>query len=270
MKMENAVLSCKIFDTFETKNGQTGVFLTHASQERVQFYLSYKKDLDGYRIGSDAPYIDVPIQVAQGRRVSIPIHMVDAGWGTLLKVIQGLRKVYLAHMYLRPLYRTMRGEEKKYDPATAFADDVLMLIEGAYKHFGGCDIHEVLRENDYQYERLGVYTRFHDDDLTPNAPIYNTPRTLNYYPDMNTIRVSWVVGGTPNDVVQHNDPSGETMLYIKSQPFQLRIQRVYQNEGWLSLREAMRQDEKLHAFVKLFYANGYAVSGQRSVADLTQ
>ncbi|BAQ02735.1 hypothetical protein AVU38_gp207 [Ralstonia phage RSL2] len=270
MKMENAVMSCKIFDTFETKEGRTGVFLTHEAAERVQFYLSYKNDLDGYRIGSDARTIDVPVQVAQGRKTSIPIHMVDAGWGSLLRVVQGLRKVYLAHMYLRPLYRSMRGEEKKYDPTTVFADSELMLIEGAYRHFGGCDIHDVLRENDYQYERFGVYTRFHDDDGVPNPTIYNTPRTLNYYPDMNTIRVSWAVGGTPMDVVQYNDPTGESMLYIKSQPFQLKIQRVYQNEGWLSLREAMRQDEKLHAFVKQFYANGYGKSGERSIAELTQ
>ncbi|BCM95258.1 hypothetical protein [Burkholderia phage FLC6] len=267
MKMENATMTCQVFEVFPMPNGESGVILSALELGKHKLYLSYKKNLDNLKVGSDARFIEVPIKVGQvndTRRMEIPEYLVDIGFGPIVRVAEGMRKVYLAHLYNRPLMRPMGGQEKKIDPVTAFSDFTLVLIQAAYKHLSGCDIHEVLRENDYQYERLPVYTSFHDDDQEPRT-IYNTPRTLHYYPDINTIRVSWTLGGTPMDVVQYNDPSGETALYIKSQPFQLKIQRVYQNEGWMSLREAMKRDAVLLAFVKQFYANGYAKSGQRTL-----
>lgn len=273
MKMDNATLECEIFDTFPTEDDRLGVILASRSSGKVMLYLSYMKDLVTYRTGSDERFVEIPVKVPAGSealelgRPNMPDHMVEMGFGPMIKLAEGLRKIYLSHLYNRPLYRSMGQEEKKFDPTTVFSYRTLVLIQAAYKHLSGCDIHEVLRENDYQYERLPVYTSFHDADGKPNRTIYNTPRTLNYYPDISTIRVSWTIGGTPRDVVQYNDPSGETALYIKSQPFQLKIQRVYQNEGWLSLREAMKHDATLHAFVKQFYENGYGLSGERNLTQ---
>jgi len=270
-KVENAVMQCMIDGTFnvhDIRGDKVGVIVHDCTSGSNALYLSYSSDLEQYGDLSLARCISIPLEPIPGRsssnKFTPPLYLVEVGKGPIVRCASDMRRIYLAHLYNRPLYDVGRGSGKNYDPAAVFADPVLKLIWAAYKYLSGCDMHEALRENDYQYERLGVYTRFHDDN---ENNIYNTPRTMNYYPDIRTIRASWSIGGTPMDVVRHNDPMGETATQIKSQPYRLQIQRVYQNEGWKSLRREMIDDKKLHAFVKQFYENGYGVSGSRVLAD---
>lgn len=270
-KVENAVMRCIVVGTFsvhDIRGDKVGVILNDVIDGSNALYLSYASDLEQCDNICATQGIEIPLRAAPGRaspfKFTIPLYLVEIGKGPIVRCASDMRRIYLAHLYNRPLYESGRGDGKNYDPAAVFADPVLKLIWAAYKYLSGCDMHEALRENDYQYERLGVYTRFHDDN---ENIIYNTPRTMNYYPEIRTIRASWSIGGTPMDVVRHNDPMGETATQVKSQPYRLQIQRVYQNEGWKSLRREMESDKKLHAFVKQFYENGYGVSGSRTLAE---
>ncbi|BAS05005.1 hypothetical protein [Ralstonia phage RSF1] len=265
-------MECKIIDMFNfvaADKEETGVILESQSSGVKTFYVSYKKDLDNYRVGTDTRFLDVPIAVVLGRqpnqvrRVNIPTHMVEVGVASLSGLEPGLRRTYLLHLYTRLLWRPFAGETKEFNPEVIFADRTLMLIAAAYHHFGKDSLQAVLEQNDFQYERQGVYTRMPED--LPGV-VYNTPRTLNYYPNIRTVRVSWTVGGTPMDIVRYDDPLKKSDEYIKSQPFQLKIQKVYQNEGWVSLREAMEKDPQLHDFIRQFYLNGYGKRGQRPFA----
>lgn len=270
--VEKVMMQLSVVDTFPIQDGvnegREGVILSGSPAGMNAMFLSYKSDSESYSVGSDTRLLQIPFSVRTGSgatKIMMPDHLVGIGPGPLIRIAEGMRKTYLTHLYNRLLYRARGQEKKNYESAAIFADPVLVLIYSAYKSISGSSIHEALVENDYQYERLNVYTRFHDD---AENIIYNTPRTLNYYPDIRTVRVAWSVGGTPKDVVRHNDPSGETLVHIKSQPYRLQIQRVYQNEGWMSLRDAMQNDPQLHAFVKQFYANGYGVSGSRLPAEV--
>jgi hypothetical protein len=258
---------------FDIVGGGTGVLLKNVRSPAGQevFYVANINDLKSATIGE---YFEIACRI-KGDAIQIPNELIQAWIGpsekarldkqisnmvAMADVTKQIRWQYLAHLYNGPLHAsrqqaavlTSRRVEKSFDSKDVFAHPILRMLESLHDVLQPVKLHEAMVENSYQFNRHAIYTRFRDD---PEGISYKTPRSLNYYPLENMVRVAYALGGVPDDIeVRVKEDKVEK---IKAYPVMVNIVRTFRNEGWTSLRDLAYNEPPLREFIRMFYDNGY-------------
>jgi hypothetical protein len=244
---QRATLFCKIESIFEVKGGGEAVLLKDMrSGLTEQHYIADKNDIPS------STFVELPAWM-KGDKIVAPDILTPAWKGDPAASSRQLRSQYLAHLYAGPLYNGARGgPDKKFDPETVFSNKTLRMLETIHDRLNEEKLHDLLVATNYRHERKAVYTRFHGGERS-----YSTPRLINYYPLVRTVKVVWALGGIPEDI---EVPVGENQIAkVETAPVKVNIIRIYKDAGWTSLRDEMQKDPKLDSFVRMFYGNGYGV-----------
>lgn len=272
MKQTKPTMFFEIVRIFPIMGGGQGVVLKDARSIKKEHYVADANDVSNPRVGA---FIEIPCRT-KGDAVLIPNQLILVWAGDLQRrgadMMKGMialaeaskmiRRQYLTYLYAGPLHASRQpaadaemvdGRVKKsFDPKDVFAHPTLRMLESLHDLIQPVKLHDALVENNYQYNRPTIYTRFRDD---PEDVSYKTPRALNYYPLEKMVRVAYALGGVPDDIeVRVKEDKVEK---IKAYPVMVNIVRTFTNEGWTSLRDMAYNEPPLRAFIKMFYDNGY-------------
>lgn len=242
----------QIFEVIGTD--QLGVVAQELNSKNIApiYYVAYYNDIKD-KLGDLAlGKVFVVECLVKGRSVVIPNYLTLCYTGDDSLSYKAFRRLYLSHLYHGPLYAARVGGEKSFDPKDVFAHPMLRLVESLHDSIHKVPLHNVLVDINYQYNRLTVYTRL--PEHSPHEG-FNTPRSLTYFPMERVIRTSFTLGGVPEEIqIQSRPDKFET---VSTAPARVNIMHIFRNEGWTSLRDQMKADPKLNAFVRMFYENGY-------------
>jgi hypothetical protein len=256
MNQPKPAMFFQVIRRFDIKGGGEGVILLDVRSEKEAYYVANANDVPNPNAGA---YIEIPCR-KRGDAIVVPNELFLVWTGPMGNSSKAIRLQYLANLYNGPLHASRQASfsidsgmvEKTFDSKEVFQHPILRLLESLHDLLNTPSLHEQLVETNYQYNRMSVYTRFHDD---PEDLSYKTPRSLNYYPMENLVRVTFSLGGVPDDIsVQVKEDKFEN---VKVMPAMVNIIRTFRNEGWTSLRDLARKEPQLKAFIKMFYDNGY-------------
>ncbi len=237
---------------FDIKGGGTGAILTYkrTQESKEEHYVANVKDL---RVSDPGFTVQIPCRI-KGDAVLIPEELILFATGSLEESSKSISRQYLSYLYNDPLHASRRNlsTAKNFDSKAVFAHPTLRLLESLHDTLHKSSLLEHLCATNFLYTRKKVYTRFRDD-VQDNS--YLTPRSLNYYPMENLIRVTFWIDGSPRETTVK--VSSVNFEEIKTPPVSVQITRTFRNEGWTSLRDIAHKEPGLRAFIKMFYDNGY-------------
>lgn len=236
----------KVFDVDGQNKGVLLEDVRSTSGSGKLHYVARSNDISNATEGS---FIELPCRM-HGSALRIPSFLELAWKGPIEGCSRQIRSSYLTHLYNGPLHvsRGIRAEEKNFDSKAVFAHPMLKLLEATHDLLNEEKLHTLLSATGYQYHRKAVYTRFHHDE---SGRAYSTPRRLRYDPLTNTVTVEFGMGVRPSTDDEESVFDGIDVGIV--------VRKVFQNEGWTSLRDMVRNDPKLKSFVDLCRENRYIV-----------
>lgn len=246
---------------FEVDN-QIGYLIFKCDDDKKPYYLAFESDI-GARKVDERFEIELPFR---NGRVMPTSWMINV-WPTehhrrTPGSAEFLKKNYLSYLYQTALRaNTPSGSvQLTYDKETVFATPILRLIEELYLDLTKKKMRDELAKIDFLYQRRKVYTRVMENRQETN---YTTPRYLTYHPDEQIVVATYWLTDTPELVDPPADQEGRSPVPVSH--IRAMVVRTTKGEGWMTLREYMKADPKVDAYVR-----GYFAQGLGTVEELSQ
>lgn len=230
--------------TFTLPDGSLGVVLRQVTNPRLYFAVQVDAVFKAKPVGS---VFNVECTQKPGRTLSYPSNMEKVWEGPIGNSARQIQRLYLTYLYARGLNARSvnRDTPKDFSPEAVFKTPILVLLESLYDTIHTPKLREVLSATNFLYGRKAIYTAPH---WASAGQSYPTPRSLSWYPEQKTVVATYhMVSGLG---IEPNALPEEAM--VKHVGNMLQIQRAYQNEGWISLRDLMKSEPKLEAMVRTF------------------